>query len=352
MPLWYRGTREECLAVRNQVGIFDVSHMGRILISGEEAEAFLNFVTTNDVSALRESQGHYSLMCNESGGIKDDLVLTRISGLEFILVYNATNRISDFEWLSKNTSGFKVKLENVSDSVGMFAVQGPRSCELLERVSAMNLSNVPRFCCTEASIAGVRCLLTRTGYTGEDGFEVFVWNSPVDRPTKALDVWNRLLKTGESVQIQPCGLAARDVLRLEAGMCLYGVDIDETTTPYEARLGFTVKLQKAKFIGKEVLEMQKREGVKRVRVGLKLLHKGIPRSGFEVLKDGERIGIVTSGTFSPTLNQGIAMAYIPPSLAREGEKVLVRVRDRVIEAMVTIRFPFYDPSHFGWQRKA
>jgi len=350
MPIWYKGIILEHMTVRNSVGLFDITHMGRALITGAKSEAFLNYVTTNDVAALTPLSAHYSNMCNEQGGIKDDFVLSRLEAEKFLIVYNASNRIKDYEWLVKNSKPFDVKVEDVSDNIAMFAVQGPKAQETLQKVADLDLNKIERFKCGWTKLVGVEGFVSRTGYTGEDGFEVFVWNAPLSNPVNAVKVWEAILEAGKEFGITPCGLGARDTLRLEAGMCLYGNDIDETITPLEAGLGFVVKLKKDTFIGKEALTKQKAEGIERKRVGLIMLERGVPRPHHEVWKDGEKIGHVTSGTFSPILERGIAMAYIPIQQATESNKVAVKVRDKFVEAQV-VRFPFYDPAKYGYGRQ-
>ncbi|MFP3984477.1 MAG: glycine cleavage system aminomethyltransferase GcvT [Candidatus Bathyarchaeia archaeon] len=350
MPIWYKGITPEHLAVRNGVGVFDVTHMGRVIISGADAEGFLNYVTTNDVSALEPLSCHYSVMCNEKGGIKDDFVVSRQEKTKFLMVYNAANRAKNFQWLTKHAGRFKVKIEDVSNIVAMFAVQGPRAQETLQKISKEDLGGVGRFKCAWINLAGFRAFISRTGYTGEDGFEVFVWDTSVSSPEKAVEAWNAVLEAGEEFGVEPCGLGARDTLRLEAGMCLYGNDIDEETTPLEARISFVVKFQKESFIGKEALLGQKAEGIMKKRVGLKMLATGIPRPKHEIFQAGERIGHVTSGTFSPLLKCGIAMGYVKSGHAVEGESVKVKIRDKEAKAEI-VKFPFYDSNKYGYARK-
>lgn len=349
MPIWYEGIIPEHLAVRNAVGIFDVTHMGRVTISGTDAEAFLNCVTTNNVSALEPLSAQYSIMCNENGGIKDDFVLSRQED-RFFMVYNAANRSKNFQWLTKQATRFNVTLEDVSDNVAMFAVQGPKAQETLQKIAAEDLGRVQRFKCSWTKLAGLDAFVSRTGYTGEDGFEVFIWNTPVSSPEKAVKAWNAIMEAGEEFSIEPCGLGARDTLRLEAGLCLYGNDIEENITPLEARISFVVKLRKEDFIGKEALLTQKAQGVERKRVGLRMVDAGIPRPKHEVFKDGRRIGQVTSGTFSPLLKYGIAMAYVKTEHAVRGETVNVKIRDKKAKAEI-VKFPFYDPRQYGYARE-
>ncbi|MEM3578711.1 MAG: glycine cleavage system aminomethyltransferase GcvT [Candidatus Bathyarchaeia archaeon] len=351
MPLWYKGITEEHLAVRNSVGIFDVSHMGRVIITGKDAERFLNYLVTNDVSALTPNSALYTVMCNENGGIVDDCVVSRIAQNKFLLVPNATNREKDYNWLVYCSKSYDVKIEDVSDESAMLAVQGPNAEKTLQSICPEDLRQIERFKCLSAKLANVDVFLSRTGYTGEDGFEVYVWNASIGKPDNAIKVWNAILEAGESFGIEPCGLGARDTLRLEAGLCLYGNDIDENITPLEARLGFVVKFQKDNFIGKNALLKQKEEGVKRRRVGLQLIEQGIPRQGFKVYDDkGENIGQITSGTFSPLLKCGIAIAYIQTQQAQEGNIVNVEIRGKKAKAKIT-PFPFYDQEKYGYKRK-
>jgi aminomethyltransferase len=351
MPLWYKGITEEHLAVRNNVGIFDVSHMGRVIITGKDAASFLNYVITNDVTALKPNSALYSVMCNENGGIIDDFVVSCLEEEKFLLVPNATNREKDFNWLVKKAKGFNVKIEDVSDKAAMFAVQGPNAEKTLQKICTTDLSKIERFKCTPAKLADMDVFLSRTGYTGEDGFEVYVWNAPLDKPDNAIHVWNAILEAGKPYGIEPCGLGARDTLRLEAGLCLYGNDIDENTTPLEARLGFVVKFQKDNFIGKNALLKQKEEGVKRKRVGLQMVEQGIPRQGYKIYSEkGENIGQVTSGAFSPLLKCGIAMAYIQTQQAQEGNIVNIEIRGKMAKAKI-VPFPFYDAEKYGYKRK-
>jgi len=351
MPLYYKDIAPEHLAVRNNVGIFDISHMGRATVSGADSERFLNYVITNDVSTLAPSSAQYSVMCTETGGIVDDFVVYRLEKEKFLVVFNAGNREKDYNWFTKNSKEFNVRIDDVSDNVAMFAVQGPNAEKTLQKISSEDLSKIGRFKCGHSRLAGVEVFLARTGYTGEDGFEVFVWDASLSRPDPAVKLWTAILEAGESYGIEPCGLGARDTLRLEAGLCLYGNDIDENTTPIEAGLGFVVKLQKDRFIGKEVLLKQKTEGPKRKRIGIKMMEHGIPRLGFEIhLTNGEKIGQLTSGTFSPLLKSGVGMGYVETSHALEGALVNVNIRSKMSKAKIAA-FPLYDPEKYGYKRK-
>jgi len=340
LSVWFEGIIPECHSVRNNCGIFDVSHMGRVLAEGKGAESFLNQLTTNDVSKLAVGRGQYSLLCNPKGGIMDDLTIFRIGSIRYLVVYNAGNRDKNWNWLLKNRPRNDVTLSDVSDNVAMFAVQGPRAGVVLWNVSGVKLEEVEKYGTREVKVAGVPCLLTRSGYTGEDGFEIYVWNTSVKEPSNAVKVWEKLLSGGRELGICPVGLGARDVLRLEAGMCLYGNDIDENTSPVEAKLNWVVRLEKPDFVGKNVIVGLKEKGPNRVRVGFKMKERGIPRQAQDIFVDAEAVGKVSSGTFSPTLSIGIGMGYVPPSLAAVGETISVGIRDRRVQAEV-VKLPFY-----------
>lgn len=351
MPLFYKSVIREHLAVRNSVGIFDISHMGRVMIEGADSESYLNYVVTNDVSRLLPNSAQYSVMCNENGGIIDDFVVYRLEERKFMFVANAANRAKDYNWLVKNSGSFDVKMREISDEVTMFAVQGPEAEKTLQTISTESLNKIERFKCGNSRLANADVFLSRTGYTGEDGFEVFIWNASLTNPENAVKLWKTILEAGKSFQIEACGLEARDTLRLEAGLCLYGNDIDENTTPLEAGLSFVVKLQKDRFIGKEALFKQKTEGIKRKRVGIQVVEQGIPRRGHEIYNDkGENMGHITSGTFSPLLRSGVGMAYVQALQAQEGSVVNVKIRDRLVKGKIA-PFPLYDPEKYGYKRK-
>jgi aminomethyltransferase len=340
LPVWFEGIIPECHSVRNNCGIFDVSHMGRVLAEGKGAESFLNQLTTNDVSKLAVGRGQYSLFCNPKGGIMDDLTIFRIGSMRYLVVYNAGNRDKNWNWLLRNKPRSEVTISDVSDDVAMFAVQGPRAGIVLWNVSGIKLEEVERYGTKDVKVAGIPCLLTRSGYTGEDGFEIYVWNTSVKEPSNAVKVWEKILSGGRELGISPVGLGARDVLRLEAGMCLYGNDINENTSPIEAKLTWVVRLEKPDFVGKNAIQGLKEKGPSRVRVGFKMKEKGIPRQSQDVFADVEAVGKVSSGTFSPTLSVGIGMGYVPPSLAAVGETFSVGIRDRRVRAEV-VKLPFY-----------
>jgi len=348
--LWYEGVIPEHLAVRNAVGLFDITHMGRCTVRGANAAAFLDYLLTRDISSMETYQGHYTVMCNNHGGIIDDLVVFRLKEGTFFLVYNASNREKDYKWIYSHAKDFNVQTRDVSDEVAMFAVQGPKALATLHTLCSVDPSGIRRYWGRWMDLNDLKVLLTRSGYTGEDGFEVYLWNTSLEKPEKAEKLWQTILEAGEEYSIKPCGLGARDTLRLEAGMCLYGNDINEDTTPLEAKLTFTVRFEKDNFIGKDVLVKQKDEGLKRIRVGLRMLKRGIPRQGYGIFLDGEKIGHVTSGTFSPVLQCGIGMGYVPPEHGAIGTQMDIKIR-KSFQGAEIVRMPFYDTTTYGWQRK-
>jgi len=354
MPLWYEDTGgiiKEHMAVRESVGIFDVTHMGRFLISGSGAESFLQYVTTNNVKRLKKlGQGHYSVVCNEKGGIKDDITLFRIEDNKYVMVTNAVNREKIYKWFKVKSQDFDVKIEDISDITCMFAVQGPKAQPTLEKLTSDDLSGIKRYWCILTKLEGYNTIVSRSGYTGEDGFEIIMLDVPFSEKEKAVDLWEKILKAGKEYRIKPCGLGARDTLRLEAGMVLYGNDIDENISPLEARLGFVVKFKKGDFIGREALLRQKEEGVKRKRVGLELFGRRVPRHGYEILKDNEKIGYVTSGVFSPILEKGIGLGLVSSEYAQTGEVVQINIKGKLVDAKI-VKWPFYDTEKYGYTRK-
>jgi aminomethyltransferase len=349
MPLWYDGTVSECLAVRKSVGIFDISHMGRVFVSGADAEKFLNNLTTNNITMVKPDHAQYTLICNRNGGIKDDLVVFKFEEKPYMVIFNAGNREKDFNWFMGNSKNYDVKLHDASNEIAMLSIQGPKAVPTIQKLTETNLSSMIRFDCMYTKIRGQDCILSRTGYTGEDGLEICVLDASVDDPAKALNLWNDILNTGKEFGIKPCGLGSRDVLRLEAGMCLYGNDINESTDPLEANLNFVVKFEKGDFVGKEAILRNKAAGLKRSRIGLSIIGKGIPRAESKILKSGKELGMVTSGTFSPILNGGIAMGYVPLENAGLGEELSIEVHGKLLDAEV-VGFPFYDPKLYGLKR--
>jgi len=339
MPLQYTGVMDEHAVVRNSVGLFDVTHMGQVLFSGPGALNAARRMVTNNVEGLVDGQVLYSPICYPDGGIVDDCLVYRMTADRVLFVVNASNVDKDFAWFVEQT-GNRCKVENLSDSYALIAIQGPKACQVVASLTDADVTSMPSFTFQEIRIAGIRCVPSRTGYTGEDGFEIAC------DPREAPALWDKLMEAGQPYGIKPCGLGARDTLRLEARLPLYGNDIDATTTPLEAGLGWTVKLKEGDFIGKEPLVKQKKEGLKRKLVCMEMVSRGIARHGHRIcLKGadgnlGQEIGHVTSGTTSPTLGKAIALGYVPTAQAEVGTRLLVDVRGKAIEAEV-IKGPFY-----------
>ncbi len=335
MPVQYRGVLEEHRAVRTSVGVFDVSHMGEIEVKGSRALDFLQYVTCNDASKLSEGRAQYSGLMTPRGTFVDDLLVHKLGDRNYLLVVNAANKDKDYAYLCAQAAAFpSVDVSDRSAEWAQLAVQGPRAPQVLQRLTSADLGNLKYYRFLTAKVCGVDALVARTGYTGEDGFEVYV------EPSHAAKLWHEILAAGAGEGIVPCGLGARDTLRFEACMHLYGNDIDDTTTPYEAGLEWIVKLEKGPFLGREALLRQNATGVSRKLVGLEMVGRGIARHGYPVVKDGARVGVVTSGTFSPTLQRALALAYVPVQLAREGEELDVEIREQLVRAKV-VPTPFY-----------
>jgi len=334
MPVQYSGIIDEHKAVRNKAGIFDVSHMGEILISGKEALDLVQKLITNDASKLTNGDVLYTPMCYQDGGIVDDLLVYRTDVDQFLLVVNASNTTKDLRWVKKNAELFEqAEVEDKSDYYALIALQGPISREIIQPLLEEDISNLKYYTFIETDIEGVRAIVSRTGYTGELGFEVYL------KTEDAVKVWNAMLKEGSDKGLKPAGLGARDTLRLEKALCLYGNDIDETTNPLEANLGWTVKFDKEDFNGKEALEKVKEDGVKRTLVGFIMQERGIPRHGYEIKVDGEVVGEVTSGSYSPTLDENIGLAYVDKKLAEEDTELDVCIRKREVKAKI-FKTPF------------
>lgn len=329
MPVQYTSIVDEHQTIRNQLGLFDIGHMGRVWVRGPEACAFLQFICTNDISTLADGQVRYNLVCNEKGFILDDILVYRI-GAEYLLVINASNRIKIVDWLGKHISNFKATLDDQTLQTGMIALQGPLSIQVADEICPDKPSTLKYYFCKNATVLGHFVLVSRTGYTGEDGIEIIA--------PKGQDqvIWDALIARG----IKPCGLGARDTLRLEAGMPLYGHEIDEATQPLEAGLGWAVKLEKGAFSGKAPLVAFAGQKDKRKRVGLEVLGRRIPREGCLLIHGNATVGKVTSGTFSPTFQKPLAMGYLPENLAAPGTEVEVDIRGNREKARV-VPIPFY-----------
>lgn len=335
MPVYYRGIIEEHKKVRQKVGLFDLCHMGEVKITGSGAIEFLQRITTNDVAALNTGQAQYTLLCYPDGGIVDDILVCKTED-GYFLVLNASNTPKDIEWIRSHAEGkVGVDIKDVSSETALLAIQGPDSAALLAKLTGVNLEEIYYYQFTSGSVAGVDCLISRTGYTGEDGFELFFEH------THAEALWNSLLREGSAYGIEPIGLGARDTLRLEMGYCLYGNELDSKTNPLEVGLGWIVSKTKDDFAGKDAIEKVRKEGISRRLTGFKQLERGVPRTGFQIEKDGEVVGVVTSGSLSPTLGIGIGMCFVPPVLAKPGNQFHVVIRGKKILAEST-RPPFVD----------
>ena len=333
MPVQYSGIIEEHKRVRESVGVFDVSHMGEVEIWGRDALSFVQSITVNDASKLVEGGVQYSAMCYDEGGIVDDLLVYHM-GDHYMLVINASNTAKDIDWMQKHLAG-EVRLKNRSDDISLLAVQGPKSLATLQKLTGADLSSIPYYHFTRHKLAGIDMVISRTGYTGELGFELYF---PAARETGE-KVWLALMEAGKEFTIGPVGLGARDTLRLEMGFCLYGHDIDQTTNPLEAGLGWITKLKKGNFVGRDAIVKVQQQGPQRKLVGFALNDKAFPRQGYPLHSNGSSIGTVTSGTFSPTLDKGIGMGYVGIDYAKPGTTVNVVIRNKELPASV-VSVPF------------
>jgi len=341
MPVEYPpagGIIAEHNAVRTGVGIFDVSHMGDIRLSGLDALAAVQHISMNDASRLAIGQAQYSALLYPQGTFVDDVIVHRLAEADYLLVINAGTREKDFNWVRDNTRQFNCKVENLSDEFTQIAIQGPKGVELLQKLTDADLSAVKFYWVTRGTVCGLKnILIARTGYTGEDGFEIYV---PPDESISAM-VWNKVLEAGKELAVAPCGLGARNTLRLEAKLPLYGHEISDNINVWEAGLDRFCKMEKPDFIGRAALEKAKAEGVKRMLVGLEMIERGIARDGYKVLDEtGSEIGYVTSGSFAPFLKKNIALAYVPPQFAAVGSTVKVEIRGQGVKAQV-VPTPFY-----------
>lgn len=333
MPVQYSSIIAEHKAVRNSVGVFDVSHMGEIFVSGKKAADFVQYITVNDIEKLYPGRVQYSAMCYEDGGIVDDLLVYKISETKFMLVVNASNLEKDFEWMKKNNK-FDVELSDESDEYSLIAVQGPKSKETIRKIYGKELS-IEYYNFVEDKLAGIDMIISRTGYTGEVGYELYFKGDE----QAAEKIWQAVFDAGKEFNIQPAGLGARDSLRLEYGFCLYGNDIDQTTNPLEAGLGWITRLNKKDFIGKEALVKVKSEGLTRKLVALNSDHKAFPRHGYDLTLNNMKVGVITSGTVSPVLDIPIAMGYVDIKYAAEGNEINFNIRGKDIPAKI-VKLPF------------
>lgn len=333
LPVQYESIVAEHEAVRNNAGLFDVSHMGEVDVKGPEAKKFVQNLVTNDVNVLSDGQIVYSLMCYEDGGCVDDLLVYRVSEDYFYLVINAANIDKDFAWMQKNKGNFDVELTNVSEYISEVAFQGPKAQKVLQTLTDTNLEEITFFHFKkDMMVHGKKCLVSRTGYTGEDGFEVYCENKDIE------DIWNAILEAGKNDGVKPAGLGCRDTLRFEATLPLYGDEIDKDISPLEACLGFAVKLNvEDDFIGKAALTKQKADGLKRKSIGFEMVGRGIPRHGYVVKADGKEIGYVTTGYASPTLKKNIGLALVDIDYTALDTKISVVIRNKEVEAKVISR---------------
>ena len=334
MPVSYEGVNIEHETVRNNVGVFDVSHMGEFLVLGPNALELIQKVTSNDASKIVDNQAQYSCFPNTTGGIVDDLIVYRINNEKWLLVVNASNIEKDWNWINSHNS-VGAELINVSEDYSLFAIQGPKAVQAMQSLTSIDLNNIKFYHFQIADFAGVKnIIISATGYTGSGGFEIYCKNNEAEQ------IWKEIFNAGNNFNIKPIGLAARDTLRLEMGYCLYGNDINDTTSPIEAGLGWITKFTK-NFINSDNLLKQKELGTQRRLVAFELDERGIPRQGYDILNNqGDKIGKVTSGTMSPTLAKGIGMGYIPTNLKSVGTKLYIQIRKKIIPATI-VKLPFY-----------
>ena len=334
MPVQYStGITAEHRAVREAAGLFDVSHMGEFVVRGPDALGLIQRLVINDAATLQVEQAQYSAMCRAGGGIIDDLLVYRFAN-HWMLVVNASNRDKDWEWIAGHAEGLDVQLDDRSDRTVLIALQGPRSRGILALITDLDVEAIGYYRFADGRVAGRDAVVAGTGYTGEDGFELYL------KADDAIEVWGALLAAGGASGLVPAGLGARDSLRLEMGYALYGNDLDEDHTPLEAGLGWITKLEKGEFSGRAALAAQKDHGVERRLVGIKLKERGFPRPGYDVLENGQPVGVITSGTVSPSLGVGIALAWVPSQLAALGSELAISLRGKPVQAEV-VRPPFY-----------
>jgi aminomethyltransferase len=337
MPVSYEGVNAEHETVREGVGVFDVSHMGEFLVSGQSALELLQWVCSNDISKIKVGGAQYNCLPNDLGGIVDDLIVYRIKEEQYLLVVNASNIDKDWAWINDQNvaKGFEADLKNISEGYSLLAIQGPKAIEAMQPLTEVDLAAIKFYTFEVASFAGIpNVIISATGYTGSGGFEIYCKNEEIEQ------VWNQVLGAGAVHGIKPIGLAARDTLRLEMGYCLYGNDIDDTTSPLEAGLGWVTKFTKD-FVHSEHLKDQKEAGVNRKLIGFEIEDKGIPRQGYDILDgEGRRIGMVTSGTMGPSVNKGIGMGYVNTAFAKVDTEIYIQIRKKTVPATV-VKTPFY-----------
>lgn len=336
LSVLFSGIIDEHQTVRRQVGLFDVSHMGEVTVKGPQALEFLQHMMSRDLAPMKDRQVYYTHLLYPNGGVVDDLMVTKLADHDYYLVVNASNKDKDVAWLKEHAAGCPgAAVEDISDSVGEVALQGPQAEATLQKITPAKLGELGYFeVIPKAMVAGLEVMVSRTGYTGEDGFEIMC------EPADAVALWEAIMEAGAEFGIKPIGLGARDSLRFEAGMPLYGQELDAETSPLEARLARFVSLDKPGFIGREALLAQQEQGLKKRLVGLEMVGRGVARHDYPVLKDGERVGVVTSGMYTPTLGKNIASAYVPPELTAVNTLLDVEIRGKAVAAQV-IKMPFY-----------
>lgn len=334
MPVQYSSILEEHRAVRTRAGLFDVSHMGEFGVEGPDALAYLQHLVPNDVSKLAISQALYTQLCQPDAGTIDDLLVYRLDENRYMMVVNAGNIDRDFAWAEQQAGNFDVRLTNRSDETGLLALQGPEAQNILQPLTEVDLSNIRYYHFETGKVDGIECIISRTGYTGEDGFELYCSSADV------VKLWRNLLAAGKERGLLPAGLGARDTLRLEAGYCLYGHELDEATNPLEASLGWTIKLNKGEFIGHDALATIKEQGLKRKLIGIEMVERGVPRGGYAIYADGRQIGALTSGAPGPTLNKNIGMGYVETAYAVPGTPISIDIRGKQTAAQI-VALPFY-----------
>lgn len=337
LPVQFSGIIDEHEAVREEAGLFDVSHMGEVLVEGKDAESYLNYLVTNDVTKISINQAQYTAMCYPDGGTVDDLLIYKLADEKYLLVINASNIEKDYNWMKQHVKG-EMTLQNISNDTAQLAIQGPKAERILQKITEIDLSEIGSFKFAQhVNLSGITdVLVSRTGYTGEDGFELYL------AADKVAELWEKLLEVGKEDGLKPCGLGARDTLRLEARLALYGQELSSEISPLEAGIGFVVKTNKeSNFIAKDVLAAQREAGVSRKIVGIEVTGRGIPRHGYKVFsEEGEEIGFVTSGTQSPTLKKSIGLAMISAKQAELGTPLKVEIRNKQVDAVV-VKAPFY-----------
>jgi aminomethyltransferase len=334
MPVQYSSILDEHRAVRTHAGLFDVSHMGEFKVEGTDALAFMQYLVPNDVSRLAINQALYTQLCLPDGGTIDDLIVYHLADNHYMMVVNAANIDKDYAWVEKQAKNFNVQTTNQSYTTALLALQGPEAQAILQPMTEVDLSTIRYYHCAPGLVDGISCIISRTGYTGEEGFELYC--APVDAPK----LWNDLLAAGKDRGLLPTGLGARDTLRLEAGYCLYGHELDEQTNPLEAGLGWTIKLNKDDFIGRDALLKVKEQGPKRKLIGVEMIERGVCRGGYAIYENDQQTGTLTSGAPSPTFNKNIGMGYVEPSHAVVGNTVHIDIRGKPTAARI-VALPFY-----------